>query len=132
MHSLPEQSNQLGDEPRMLQGTMRLIGVQSSLDKYIAASDIVIRWNGLTEEAFKHVGITIKWKGKGLKETGVDEKTGVARVKIDPTYFRPNEVNYLQGDASKARRVLGWKPKVQFKELVRRMVDSDLRADKPW
>ena len=56
MHSLPEQSNQLGDEPRMLQGTMRLIGVQSSLDKYIAASDIVIsKAGGLTlSEVLSH------------------------------------------------------------------------------
>ena len=48
-------------------------------------------------------------------------------VEIDPWYYRPSEVDYLQGDASKARRVLGWEPKIGFKELVRLMVDHDLK-----
>ncbi|MCJ7785676.1 MAG: GDP-mannose 4,6-dehydratase [Desulfobacterales bacterium] len=49
-------------------------------------------------------------------------------VEIDPRYFRPSEVEYLQGDASKAKKKLGWEPKVHFKELIRLMVDADLRA----
>jgi GDPmannose 4,6-dehydratase len=48
-------------------------------------------------------------------------------VEIDPRYFRPSEVDHLEGDASKARRVLKWKPKVTFEELVRMMVDADMR-----
>ena len=49
-------------------------------------------------------------------------------VEIDPHYFRPTEVDYFWGDASKARRLLGWQPRVSFRELVRLMVDADLQA----
>ena len=51
-------------------------------------------------------------------------------VEIDPLYFRPSEVDHLQGDASKAKKVLNWKPKVSFSELVRMMVDADLQSAK--
>ncbi|KND46799.1 MAG: GDPmannose 4,6-dehydratase [Parcubacteria bacterium C7867-006] len=79
----------------------------------------------LVEEACKVLDINIVWKGKGLKEKGVDKKTGKVIVEIDPGYFRPNEVNYLCGDSSKAEKVLGWKPKTSFKELVKIMVEAD-------
>ena len=79
----------------------------------------------LVEEACKCLHIKLEWKGKGLKEVGIDKSTGKVIVGIDEGYFRPNEVNYLRGDASKARKLLGWKPKVSFKELVRIMVEAD-------
>ena len=82
------------------------------------------------EEAFKHINIKILWKGKGLKEVGYDKKTGQTHVKIDPVYFRPTEVNELRGDASKARKELKWKPKTNFKELVKEMMISDLKEIK--
>jgi GDPmannose 4,6-dehydratase len=49
-------------------------------------------------------------------------------VEIDPRYFRPSEVDYLQGDASKAKKILNWKPKVSFQELARMMTDADMRS----
>jgi GDPmannose 4,6-dehydratase len=49
-------------------------------------------------------------------------------VEIDPKYFRPTEVEFLQGDASKANKILGWRPKVRFKELIKIMIDADIRA----
>lgn len=77
--------------------------------------------------AFAHVGRSIVWKGTGVDETGMDEKTGEILVKIDPRYFRPTEVEALLGDAGKARQRLGWRPEVAFDEIVREMVDSDLQ-----
>ena len=92
------------------------------------------------------LGITLKWKGKGLKEVGVVKSTersakdsglspqssvlspGKTIVRVDPRYFRPTEVETLLGDASKARKKLGWKPKIKFKELVAEMVRTDLEA----
>jgi GDPmannose 4,6-dehydratase len=59
--------------------------------------------------AFAEVGTKLKWQGKGVNEKGIDAKTGVVRVRVDPRYFRPSEVHTLLGDASKAKRVLGWK-----------------------
>jgi GDPmannose 4,6-dehydratase len=75
--------------------------------------------------AANELGIRIAWKGKGAKERGYDQE-GRCIVAIDPRYFRPTEVESLLGDASKARRKLGWKPKVRFADLVTEMVRADL------
>lgn len=74
---------------------------------------------------FKHAGIPLRWQGKGLNEKGVDQQ-GVTRIVIDETYFRPNEVPYLCGDASRARKELGWRAKTSFEELAKLMYDADL------
>ncbi len=77
------------------------------------------------EEACTVLGINIVWKGKGVRERGIDTRTGKTIIAIDEGYYRPNEVHHLCGDASLAAEKLGWKPKVSFKELVRIMVESD-------
>tara|TARA_B100000963_G_scaffold349420_1_gene358460 strand:+ start:59 stop:1093 length:1035 start_codon:yes stop_codon:yes gene_type:complete len=79
------------------------------------------------EEAFKFIDVKIVWKGKGLKEVGIDKKTGKVHVRVDPVYFRPTDVDELRGDSSKAKRELKWKPKTSFKQLVREMMESDLK-----
>jgi len=80
------------------------------------------------ELAFAHAGIELEWTGSGTDETGIDTANGATRVLVNPRYFRPAEVDRLLSDASKARRELGWEPKVGFEELVRMMVDADLEA----
>jgi GDPmannose 4,6-dehydratase len=75
--------------------------------------------------AARELGIRIGWKGKGAAERGYDRE-GRCIVAIDPNYFRPTEVDSLLGDARKARRKLGWKPKIRFGELVTEMVRADL------
>jgi GDPmannose 4,6-dehydratase len=79
------------------------------------------------ERAFDHAGMPIFWRGSGLDEAGVCKKTGKTLVKVDPRYFRPAEVDLLLGDPSKAKAVFGWEPAVRFPELVRMMVDADMR-----
>jgi GDPmannose 4,6-dehydratase len=79
------------------------------------------------EAAFKEVGIHVVWQGEGIEEKGIDAETGRTLVAVDPRYFRPTEVHELLGDSSKAREVLGWKPRIAFGELVRRMVVADLK-----
>lgn len=69
----------------------------------------------------------ITWKGSGAEETGVDGKGNVI-VAVDPRYYRPTEVETLLGDASKAKRELGWTPRVKFHELVKEMVEEDLKT----
>ena len=103
--------------------------------------------------AAKELGITLKWKGKGVKEVGIVEsiaqrtqdsglrtkssglrpqssalRPGQTVVRVDPRYFRPAEVEELLGDPTKARKKLGWKPKVAFKELVAEMMREDLKS----
>ena len=80
------------------------------------------------ELAFSHAGIELEWRGQGTEEIGVDRATGARRVVVNPRYFRPAEVDRLLADSSKARRELGWQPRVGFEELVRMMVDADRRA----
>ena len=70
----------------------------------------------------------IEWIGKGIKEKGIDRKTGKTIIEIDPRYFRPAEGDILIGDSSKAEKQLGWKPKTNFKELVRIMMEADMQA----
>ncbi|NTW60306.1 MAG: GDP-mannose 4,6-dehydratase [Nitrospirae bacterium] len=88
------------------------------------------------ELAFSYAGVEIEWKGKGTGEKGIVRslsrtaskncKVGAALIEIDPRYFRPTEVDFLLADASKAKKLLGWEPRVVFKELVRIMVDADM------
>ena len=79
--------------------------------------------------AFKYAGIELKWEGEGVNEKGIDVKTGRVLVEVDEKYFRPAEVEQLLGDASKAQRLLGWNPrKTSFEDLVKIMVESDLKA----
>lgn len=79
--------------------------------------------------AFKYAGIELKWEGEGVNEKGIDAKTGKVLVEVDEKYFRPAEVEQLLGDASKAQRLLGWNPrKTSFEDLVKIMVESDLKA----
>ena len=75
--------------------------------------------------AFKELNLELEWEGKGLNEKGIEKNTGKERVLIDPDYYRPTEVEILKGDASKAKKELGWSPKVKFEELVSIMVKAD-------
>jgi GDPmannose 4,6-dehydratase len=79
------------------------------------------------ELAFQEVGVQITWEGSGVDERGVDDRTGRTIVEVDPRYFRPTEVDNLQGDPSKAKEILGWRPRVTFPQLVSQMVVSDLK-----
>ncbi|XP_013779479.1 GDP-mannose 4,6 dehydratase-like [Limulus polyphemus] len=82
------------------------------------------------ETAFQHVKREIVWEGSGLEEVGKERETGIVRVRVNPKYFRPAEVDFLLGDASKARKKLGWKPNITFEKLVHEMVDADIKLMK--
>ena len=98
---------------------------QEKSDDYVLATGESHSVRELAERAFAHFGRRIEWRGRGPGEVGVDADSGKTRVRVDPRYYRPTEVDALEGDASKARRVLGWKPRVGFEALVREMVESD-------
>ena len=78
----------------------------------------------------KNLGISIKWVGKGINEKGIDKKTGKIIVKVGKRYFRPTEVDALLGDARKAKKILKWKPKITFNQMVKEMVESDYKEQK--
>ncbi len=80
------------------------------------------------EIAFKEIGVNLKWVGKGINEIGKDSKSGTVLVQIDKRYFRPTEVDYLEGDASKAKEKLNWVPKISLKSMISEMVQNDLKS----
>jgi GDPmannose 4,6-dehydratase len=71
------------------------------------------------------LGLELEWRGSGVDEHAVDRGSGKTVVRVDPRYFRPTEVDALLGDASKARRQLGWQPEIGFEALVREMIETD-------
>ena len=78
----------------------------------------------------KNLGIIIKWVGKGINEKGIDKKTGKIIVRIGKRYFRPTEVDTLLGDARKAKKILKWKPKITFNQMVKEMIERDYTNQK--
>ena len=98
-------------------------------DDFILATNESHTVREFVEKSGEALGMYIVWKGKGLKEKGIDTKTGKTIIEIDTRYFRPAEVDILQGDYSKAKKKLGWKPKIKFKELVRLMTEADLEKE---
>ncbi|MDR1591863.1 MAG: GDP-mannose 4,6-dehydratase [Prevotellaceae bacterium] len=78
--------------------------------------------------AFHYAGIELEWRGKGIDEQGIDIATGRILIEVDPSYFRPAEVEQLMGDPTKARTLLGWNPtQTTFEELIRLMITNDMK-----
>ncbi|MGH1398943.1 MAG: GDP-mannose 4,6-dehydratase [Alphaproteobacteria bacterium] len=94
-------------------------------DDYVLATGEARSVRDFTRAAFAQIGIDLVFVGKGANEQGIDRKTSKILVKVDPALYRPNEVNHLLGDASKARKVLNWQPKINFEQLVEIMVNAD-------
>lgn len=109
---------------------MWLMMQQEKPDDYILATNETHSVREFVEETAKYLDINLIWKGKGIKEKGIDKKTNKTIIEIDPRYFRPAEVDVLQGDYSKAKEKLGWEPKVKFKQLVKIMAKADYDAEK--
>ena len=101
---------------------------QSNPEDFVIATGKQFSVREFINLASKKLDMNIKWKGKGLNEVGYLD--GKKIIKIDPSYFRPTEVDNLLGDASKAKRKLKWKPKISFEKLVQEMIDEDLKLAK--
>lgn len=106
---------------------MWLMMQQPEPDDYVIATNETHSVREFVEEAGRHLGYDIHWRGEGIDEEGYDAISGKVLIKIDPRYFRPAEVDLLIGNPAKAEAKLGWKPKTSFKELVQLMVDGDMR-----
>jgi len=113
---------------------------QDRPDDYVIATGETHSVREFVNLAFSYAGIELEWVGSGPNEKGVIKsyasslnpptsnlRIGDAIIEIDPRYFRPLEVEFLQGDASKAKKRLGWEPRVKFSELVKIMVEAELK-----
>lgn len=96
-------------------------------DDFLVATGQSYSVREFVEEIAKHLDMDLVWEGEGLEEKGIDRRTGTIVVEVHPAYFRPAEVEFLQGEAAKARRVLGWEPKMTFKEIAKCMIEHDMR-----
>lgn len=106
---------------------MWLMLQQEKPDDYVIATGETHTVRDFCQLSFQESGIALRWEGKGIEEKGIDEETGRVLVEIDPAYFRPTEVELLLGDPSKARDKLGWKQRVSFSELVKMMIEGDIK-----
>jgi GDPmannose 4,6-dehydratase len=116
-----------GHAREYVEGMWRIVQ-QPEPGDYVLATGEAHSVREFVERAFAHVGREIAWRGRGVDEVGLDARTGEELVRVDPSYFRPNEVDILVGDASMARAKLGWSPRISFGELVSEMVEADLAA----
>ena len=107
--------------------TMWLMLQQETSDDYVVATGEMHTVREFIERSFAYLGRPLEWRGEGVDETGIDTTTGKTVVRIDPRYFRPAEVEQLLGNPARAKEKLGGEPEVKFEELVKIMVDGDLR-----
>lgn len=100
---------------------------QEQADDYVCATGETHMVREFVEKSFAVVGTKVMWRGEGVEEVGYDAKDPErVLVRVDPQYFRPTEVELLIGDPAKARKMLGWQPKILFEELVKEMTLADI------
>ncbi len=98
---------------------------QDQPDDYVCATNETHTVREFIQLAFGLLDMELEFQGEGVDEIGVEKATGKVRVRIDPRYFRPTEVDLLIGDPAKAKERFGWEPKVRFAELTRIMAEAD-------
>jgi GDPmannose 4,6-dehydratase len=106
---------------------MWLMLQQNSADDYVIATNETRTVREFVDRAFHAADIHLEWQGEGVDEIGIDRQSGKVRVRVNPAFFRPAEVEILLGNPRKAEEVLGWRRNITFDEMVSRMVQSDLR-----
>lgn len=106
---------------------MWLMMQQEEPEDFVLATGETTSVRDFCEMAFSHLGITLEWEGKGVNEKGVNKADGKVLVEVDPQYFRPTEVDILVGDPAKAKTKLGWEFQYKIGDLVKDMVESDLK-----
>ena len=103
---------------------------QKKPDDFVIATGKQYSVRDFVNISAKNLGINIKWIGKGINEKGIDKKNGKTIVKVGKRYFRPTEVDTLLGDARKAKKILKWKPKITFNQMVKEMIECDYKEQK--
>jgi GDPmannose 4,6-dehydratase len=114
-----------GYAPEYVEAMWRMLQMETA-DDYVIATGETHTVREFVVASFACIGVKLEWQGEGVNEVGVDAATGKARVKISPEYYRPLEVEFLLGDTKKAERVLGWKARTRFEEIVALMMKEDI------
>ena len=109
---------------------MWLMLQQNEPDDYVIATGESHTVKEFVEMAFSYAGFDLVWRGEKLEEKGVDLQTGRVLVEVHSSYFRPLDVDFLLGDATRAKTKLGWKPRTSFEELAKIMYDADMKRER--
>ncbi len=113
-----------GYAPEFCEGMWRMLQLEKPED-FVLATGETHTVREFAQIAFKELDINLEWSGEGEDEKGIDKDSGKTIIEVDKNYFRPTEVDILIGDATKAKKMLGWEPKVRFEELVKKMIRAD-------
>lgn len=116
-----------GYAPDYTEAMWRILQQETPSD-YVCATGQTHTVRDFCKESFKCAGINLEFEGSGGNEVGINKENGKILLRVSPEFFRPAEVDLLIGDASKAKAILGWEPKVKFKELVKIMTEFDLAS----
>ena len=112
-----------------VEGMWRMLQ-QEKPEDFVLATGVTTTIRDFCLMAFKEAGIELEFRGEGLNEKGYDKKTGKALIEVDSRYFRPTEVDFLLGDATKAREKLHWQPKYDLEAIVSEMIHDDMKLAK--
>ena len=115
-----------GFAPEYVEGMWRMLQ-HDTADDFVLATNETHSVREFVDETFKHLDMELEWVGENENERGIDKVTGVTRISVNPSYYRPTEIDILLGDYSKAKAILGWSPKTKFHDLVKLMAESDLK-----
>lgn len=112
-----------------VEGMWRMLQAEKP-DTFVLATNVTTTVREFVRMAFEEAGIELEFHGEGSEEFALDRRTGIVRVKVNPQFFRPAEVDLLIGNPAKSREILGWAPKMQVRELCRTMVKADIERVK--
>ena len=113
-----------GYAPEYVEGMWRMLQ-QDQPDDFVLATGETHLVCEFVDLVFKELDMSLEWTGEGVDEKGIEKSTGKTLLVINPSYYRPTEVDILLGDASKAKKELGWEPKTKFVDLVKLMTKAD-------
>jgi len=113
-----------GYAPEYVEGMWRMLQLDKA-DDFVLATGETHTIREFADKAFTELDLELEWTGEGPAEKGIEKRTGEVRVKIDPRYYRPTEVELLIGDATKAKKAFSWDPQIKFEKLVKLMIKAD-------
>lgn len=122
-------SRDWGYAKEYVEGIFRIMQCDTA-DTFVLATNRTATLREFTDLVFQAVGIDLVWEGTGLDTRAIDRKSGLVRVRVDKQFYRPCEVGTMQGDASKAYKVLGWRAETTLEQLCHLMLQEDLRRVK--
>jgi GDPmannose 4,6-dehydratase len=117
----------IGHAKEYVEGMWRMLQ-QDSPDDFVLATGVTYSIKEMVEMVCKKLDIDIYWETQNIGEIGIDKKTSKVIVGVDSKYYRPAEVELLQGDATKAKQILGWEPKMDLSEIFDEMIDYTMKS----